>query len=161
MKWLRYQTVISLQTQVGVTSQRNKWANMEPRTCQRWDHVSWGCKHPLWTGHTRRNHKVLRCLSKSVYQVRSSYWYEKCQTTHASMKVCNSELDHCNGHKTCQTLTSNETVEIPVTSTFLLVVYPDSKYDRMYGRPLYIESVERYIRHMQVIVGCCYMYMGS
>jgi hypothetical protein len=28
------------------------------------------------------------------------------------MKVCDYELDHCNGHRTCETLTSNETVEI-------------------------------------------------
>jgi hypothetical protein len=30
MKWLRYQRVISLETQVGITSQRNKWANTDP-----------------------------------------------------------------------------------------------------------------------------------
>jgi hypothetical protein len=53
--------------------------------------------------------------SKSVCQVRSNYWYEKCQTTYGSMKVCNYKLDHCNGHKTCKTLTSSETTEIPVT----------------------------------------------
>jgi hypothetical protein len=30
MKWLRYQRVISLEPQVGITSQRNKWANTDP-----------------------------------------------------------------------------------------------------------------------------------
>jgi hypothetical protein len=64
-----------------------------------------------------------------VCQVRSNYWYEKCQTTYGSMKVCNYILDHCNGHRTCETLTLNETVEIPVTSTCLSVVYFDSKTD--------------------------------
>jgi hypothetical protein len=37
MKWLRYQRVISLQTQVGSASQRNEWANTDPRTYWRWD----------------------------------------------------------------------------------------------------------------------------
>jgi hypothetical protein len=81
------------------------------------------------------------------------------------MNVCNytCTLDHCKGHRTYKTLTSNETVEIPVTSTCLSVVYPNSKTDRMHNRLLHIESVERYIhvRHMQVIMGCCYIYMGS
>jgi hypothetical protein len=30
MKWLRYQRVINLEKQVGITSQRNKWANTDP-----------------------------------------------------------------------------------------------------------------------------------
>jgi hypothetical protein len=93
-------------------------------------------------------------LSKSVCQVRSNFWNEKCQTTYGSRKVCNYELDHCIGHRICETSTSNETVEIPVLSTCLSVVYPDLKIDRMQSRPLHIESVERYLRHMQVIVGC-------
>jgi hypothetical protein len=38
--------------------------------------------------------------------------YEKCQTTFGSMKVCDYKLEHCNGHRTCETLISNETVEI-------------------------------------------------
>jgi hypothetical protein len=54
MKWLIYQRVISLETQVGITSQRNKWANTDPRIYRRWDHVPRRSKHPLWTGHTRR-----------------------------------------------------------------------------------------------------------
>jgi hypothetical protein len=70
-------------------------------------------------------------LSKSVCQVRSNYWNEKCQTTYGSRKVCNYELDHCNGHRTCEMPTSNETVEIPVSSTCLSVVYPDFKIDCM------------------------------
>jgi hypothetical protein len=100
-------------------------------------------------------------LSKSVCQVRSNYWYEKCQTTYGSSKVCNYELDHCNGHRTCKTPTSNETLEIPVSSTFLSVVYPNWNTGRMQSRPLHIKSVERYVRDMQVIVGWCYRYIGS
>jgi hypothetical protein len=59
--------------------------------------------------------------SKSVCQIQSKFWYEKCQTTYGSMKVSTSnyELDHCNGHIICETLTSNMTAEILVTSTFL------------------------------------------
>jgi hypothetical protein len=66
------------------------------------------------------------------------------------MKVCNCKLDHCNGHRTCQTLTSNEIAEIPVTLTCLLVAYHDSKC-KLISNPLNIESVERYIHCMQVI----------
>jgi hypothetical protein len=47
------------------------------------------------------------------------------------MKVYDNKLDDCNDHITCKTLTSNETVEIPVILTCLPVVYPDSKTDRM------------------------------
>jgi hypothetical protein len=43
------------------------------------------------------------------------------------MKVCNYKLDHCNGHTTCETLTSNQTVENPVTSTRLPVAYYNLK----------------------------------
>jgi hypothetical protein len=54
MKWLRYQRVTSLETEVGITSQRNKWANTDPRIYRRWDQVLKRSKHPLLTGHTRR-----------------------------------------------------------------------------------------------------------
>jgi hypothetical protein len=47
------------------------------------------------------------------------------------MKVTNYKLDHCNGHRTCKTLTLNETVKIPVTLTCLSVVYFDSKTHRI------------------------------
>ena len=60
-------------------------------------------------------------------------------TTYGSMIVCNYELDHCNGHRTCETPKSNETLEIPVLSTCLSVVYPDLKTARMWSRPLHIE----------------------
>jgi hypothetical protein len=58
MKWLRYQRVISLEKQVRITSQRNKWANMDPRIYWRWDQVPRRSEHPLnkfqgqWTQHT-------------------------------------------------------------------------------------------------------------
>jgi hypothetical protein len=51
MKWPRYQRIISLEIQVGITSQINKWANTDPR---RWDQVLRRTKHPLLTGCTRR-----------------------------------------------------------------------------------------------------------
>jgi hypothetical protein len=54
MKWLRYQRVISLETHVGVTSQIIKWANTDPRTYRKWDHVPRRNIHPLSTGHIRR-----------------------------------------------------------------------------------------------------------
>jgi hypothetical protein len=76
-------------------------------------------------------------LSKSVCQVRSNYWYEKCQTTHGSEKVCNYILDHCNGHRPCEMQTSNETVINPVTSTCLSVVYPTQNWQ-------YVEQVFTY-----------------
>jgi hypothetical protein len=53
MKWLRYQRVISLETQVGITSQMNKWANTDPWTYRRWDQVPRRSKYPLSTGHIR------------------------------------------------------------------------------------------------------------
>jgi hypothetical protein len=128
--------VISLETQVGITSQRNKRVNTDRRIYQRWDQVprrrsilcrsvtpavnpvpwSWMQSYPL---------------SKSVCQVWSNYWYEKYQKTYGSMNVCNYELHHCNCHSTCEILTSNTTVEIPSTSTCLSVVNADSKTYRM------------------------------
>jgi hypothetical protein len=53
MKWPRYRRVISLEIQVGITSQINKWANTDPRKYWRWDQVPRRSKHPLPTGHTR------------------------------------------------------------------------------------------------------------
>ena len=47
------------------------------------------------------------------------------------MIVCNYELDNYYDHRTYETPTSNENVEIPVLPTFLSVVYSDSKTDRM------------------------------
>jgi hypothetical protein len=54
MKWPRYRRVISLEIQVGITSQINKWANKDPREYRRWDQVPRKSKHPLPTGRTRR-----------------------------------------------------------------------------------------------------------
>jgi hypothetical protein len=50
MKCLSYQIVISLETQVGITSQRNKWANKDPRRYRRWDHMPRRSEHPLSIG---------------------------------------------------------------------------------------------------------------
>jgi hypothetical protein len=54
MKWPRYRRVISLEIQVGITSQINKWAKTDPRKYRRWDQVPRRSKHPLSTGRTRR-----------------------------------------------------------------------------------------------------------
>jgi hypothetical protein len=54
MKWLRYQSAISLKIQVGNTNQRNKWANTDHWIYRRWDQVPKRSKHPLLIDHTRR-----------------------------------------------------------------------------------------------------------
>jgi hypothetical protein len=128
MKWPRYRRVISLEIQVGITSQIKKLANTGPRKYRRRDQVPRRSKHLLPTGRTRREPSSITVnaelsQSKSVCQVRSNYWNEKCQTTYGPRKVCKYELDHCNCHRTCETPTSNETAEIPVLSTCLSVVW--------------------------------------
>jgi hypothetical protein len=87
--------------------------------------------------HTRREPSSMITnaeLSAAKVSVQSTvylYWYKKCQTTYGSMTVCSYQVDHCNSHRTCEMLTSDETVEIPVTSICLSVVFPDSKTYRM------------------------------
>jgi hypothetical protein len=54
MEWSSYQRVISFETQVGITSQRNEWANTDPRTYRSWDKLLRRSKHLLSTGHTHR-----------------------------------------------------------------------------------------------------------
>jgi hypothetical protein len=56
MKWLRYQRVISQETQVAITSQRNKWVNTDSL---RWDQVPRRSKHPLPTDHTHREPRFM------------------------------------------------------------------------------------------------------
>jgi hypothetical protein len=46
--------MISLKTQVGITNQRNKWANTDPRLYRRWDQVPRRSAHPLLIDQTRR-----------------------------------------------------------------------------------------------------------
>jgi hypothetical protein len=67
MKWPRYQRVISLETQVGITSQRNKWANTGPRKYWRRDKVSMRSKQPLSTGRNRLENHLER--NKSVLKI--------------------------------------------------------------------------------------------
>jgi hypothetical protein len=69
-----------------------------------------------------------------------------------TVKVCNCKQGRCNVHRTCEKLTSKETVEIPVTSTCLSVAYAESKTDRMQSKPLHVNLVEIYIRYMQVVL---------
>jgi hypothetical protein len=68
MKWLRYQRVISLETQVGITSQSNKWANTDARIHRSWDQVPRRSNHPLShpLGAKFHDHEcgVIRCLSQ-------------------------------------------------------------------------------------------------
>ena len=80
--------MISLKIQVGITNQRNKKANTDPRIYRRWDQVPRRSKHSLLIDHTRLEpssmimNAELSVLSKSVCHVRSNYSYEKCQTTY-------------------------------------------------------------------------------
>jgi hypothetical protein len=69
MKWPRYRRVISLEIQVGITSQINKWANTDPKKYRRWDQVPRRSDHHLLTGRTRRepqfkskNHQSNQCV---------------------------------------------------------------------------------------------------
>jgi hypothetical protein len=59
MKWRRYQRVVSIEIQVGIASQINKWASMDPQNYQRWDQVPKRSKHPLPTGRTRCDHSSI------------------------------------------------------------------------------------------------------
>jgi hypothetical protein len=92
--------------------------------------VSRRSKHPLSTGHTccEPSSMILNTELSTVCQSQSAKYG---LIIGMKMKVCSFELDHCNGHRIFETLTSNETAEIPVTSSYLSVVYPDSKTDRM------------------------------
>jgi hypothetical protein len=93
--------VISLETHVGITSQRHELANTDPRIYRSWNQVPRRSKHPLSTGHTRREPS---CMIMNA-ELQSKYWYEKCQTTYGSMKDCNYGLDQCYSRRTCETLT--------------------------------------------------------
>jgi hypothetical protein len=84
-------------------------------------------KHPLSTGHTRHEPSsmimnvelsVVRVsVSSTVYNVTIGM---KMSDNIWLNEMCDYKLDHCNGHGTCEMLTSNETV-----------VYLTSKTDRM------------------------------
>jgi hypothetical protein len=83
---------------------------MDPQTYRRWDQVPKRSKNPMLTGHTRREpSSIIMNAELSAVKV-SVPSTEKCQTTCGSMKVCKYELDHCNGHRTCKTLTSNDNI---------------------------------------------------
>jgi hypothetical protein len=90
-------------------------------------------------------------LSKSMCQVRSNYWYEKCQTTYCSMEVCNYQLDHCNGHRTCETLTSNSNensnnLQFPF-NFFALVAHIEMKFGiQIYHTNIYVKFSFEYDR---------------
>jgi hypothetical protein len=57
----------SNQPQIGITSQ----INMEPRIYRRWDQVPRGSKHPLLTGHTRRE-PSFKIMNAELFAVKSS-----------------------------------------------------------------------------------------
>jgi hypothetical protein len=90
-------------------------------------------KHPLLTSYTRHEPNFM-IMSAELFAVKVRlpstvkmyHWYEK----YGSMKVCNYKLDHCNSHRTCETLTSNETTN-PCNLNLSVSVYPDSKTDLM------------------------------
>jgi hypothetical protein len=54
MKWPRYRGVISLESEVGITSQIKKWAKTDPWKYRRWDQMSRRNEHLLPTGRNRR-----------------------------------------------------------------------------------------------------------
>jgi hypothetical protein len=70
MKRLRYQRVISLEIQIVVTSQINKWVNTDPRTYRKWHQVPRRSKHPLSTGHNHRepSHMIMDAEFSAVCQ---------------------------------------------------------------------------------------------
>jgi hypothetical protein len=121
MTLLRYQRVISLKTQVQITSQRNKWANTDTLIYRRWDQVCRRSKHSLSTGHIHSEPSfmimnaelspvkvsVLNKVKLLVWKMSNNIWLNK--------SLYMYKLDHCNGHRTCETLTSNENAEIPLT----------------------------------------------
>jgi hypothetical protein len=77
--------VISFEIQIGITSQRSKWANTNPRTYRRCDQVPRRSKHPMSTGQTRcESSFMIMNADLSAVKVsvpcRCNYWYGKCQT---------------------------------------------------------------------------------
>jgi hypothetical protein len=73
-----------------------------------------------------------------VYQKRLKDWYETHQTAIGLKKGCIGKLYRCSDHTTCGKLRVNETVETPVTSTFLSADYIELKTDRMSNKLLHI-----------------------
>jgi hypothetical protein len=94
--------MFSLETQVGIRSQKNKWESMLPRSYQSWEQMP----GPLLAGHTRDepsflNINVELSATKSVCQERPNYGYEKCQTTYY-MNLGNAPFT--SGHKNRKSL---------------------------------------------------------
>jgi hypothetical protein len=65
--------------QIGITSQRNKWANTDPPDIyRRWDHVPRRSKHPLLTGrphresHFKRKKKTLVKINVKIRETESA-----------------------------------------------------------------------------------------
>jgi hypothetical protein len=71
MKWPRYRNVVRLEIEVTITSQINKWANTDPHKYWRWDPVPRRSKHPLPTGHTRREPTFI-IVNAELYFVEAS-----------------------------------------------------------------------------------------
>jgi hypothetical protein len=70
LEWLRYQTVISLETEVGITSQRNKKQKWTPGHTEGRVRCLGGVKmkQPLSTGHTcRETHYNAKISSQNKY----------------------------------------------------------------------------------------------
>jgi hypothetical protein len=125
--------VISLESQVAITSHRNKWANTDPVYT---DSGIW------WLGGVSIlcQPTTLTTSPTSCRYIRSQSQCAnycllicgKCWTIYGSIKVCNYKLDYFNGHKTWEMMRSNKTVEIHVTSICPPVVYLDSKMWNLY-----------------------------
>jgi hypothetical protein len=95
---------------------------------------------PPWAQyHTRREPSITPAMSPvsslleslSEYPERPNNWQETCQTTLVQWNVCHCKLDRCNNQRTCETLTSNETAETPLTLLFYLDLKPDDMQSKL------------------------------
>jgi hypothetical protein len=77
------------------------------------------------------------------------------------MKVCNYKLDHCNGHRTCETLTSNETVEID-GEIFIQMEFANEELPNLDICLVHTAFNERWIPHLMIYVclGVCGLILG-
>jgi hypothetical protein len=122
-------------------------------------------KHPLSTGHTRRepysvSGKRYEPYSRSMCQLLNN-WYETYQTACGLKEGCLGKLDRCYDYKICGKLPVNKTVETLMISTFLSVDCLQLKTDCMLNKLLHTESASRYIHYMQVKMEYCYVGKGS
>jgi hypothetical protein len=112
----------------GITCQRYKWSNTDPQANGMWYQVP-RSKHSSLTGETPLA-QFLDHVSRVIYRqsqcAKNGLTIGMTHVTHLTQwkfVAVNYNVGLCNDHRTCETLTSNETSEIPVTSTVLPVAY--------------------------------------